>query len=131
MKLLLDTHIALWLALRDELLNAAERALLLDPDTQIAFSAVSIWELRLKWNSFHGSGRRKGPASPDATLAVLRGAEYLELPLTAQHAVAELAAPLTHKDPFDELLIVQAQEEGFRLLTRDARLVGHPLAVMA
>lgn len=48
--------------------------------------------------------------------------------MTAQHAAAELIPPLTHKDPFDELLLVQAQEEGMRLLTRDAKLMGHPLA---
>ena len=51
------------------------------------------------------------------------------LPLTGRHAAAELALPLGHKDPFDELLLVQAQEEGMRLLTRDAKLVGHPFSV--
>ena len=131
MKLLLDTHIAVWLALADERLTGPERSLLLDPATQIAFSAVSIWELRLKWNSFYGSGQRKGPASPDNMLAVLRRAGYLELPLTASHAAIELTPPLSHKDPFDELLLVQAQEEGCKLFTRDARLAGHPLVVTA
>lgn len=130
MRLLLDTHVAVWLARADEQLNTAERQLLLDPATQIAFSAVSIWELRLKWNGFYGSGDRKGRARPDDALAVLRRAGYRELPLTAEHAAAELAVPLAHKDPFDELLLVQAQEEGCKLLTRDARLAGHPLAVM-
>jgi PIN domain nuclease of toxin-antitoxin system len=52
------------------------------------------------------------------------------LPLTAHHAAAELADPIPHKDPFDELLLVQAQEEGMRLLTRDTKLEGHPLAVL-
>lgn len=51
------------------------------------------------------------------------------LPLTAGHAAAALVQPLGHKDPFDELLLVQAREERMRLLTRDAKLVGHPFAV--
>ncbi len=51
------------------------------------------------------------------------------LPLTLRHAAAVLTHPLEHKDPFDGLLLVQAQEEGLRLLTRDERLVEHPLAV--
>ena len=51
------------------------------------------------------------------------------LPLTARHAAALLSQPLGHKDPFDELLLVQAQEEGMHLLTRDAKLIGHPFAV--
>jgi PIN domain nuclease of toxin-antitoxin system len=130
LRLLLDTHIALWLSLEDERLSAGERSLLLSPKTQVAFSTVSIWELRLKWNSHFISGTRKGRASPDDALAVLRSAAYEEIALTADHAAAALANPLTHKDPFDELLLVQAQEEGMRLLTRDSKLAGHPLAVM-
>jgi len=51
------------------------------------------------------------------------------LPLTAVQASAELAKPLGDKDPFDELLLFQAQEEGMRLLTRDDKLNGHPFAV--
>ena len=130
MRLLLDTHIALWLSLEDERLSAGERSLLLNPETQVAFSAVSIWELRLKWNSHFMSGARKGRASPDDVLDVLRRAAYEEIALTVDHAAASLANPITHKDPFDELLLVQAQQEGMRLLTRDAKLAGHPLAVM-
>lgn len=131
MRLLLDTHIALWLARADERLNSAERQLLLDHATQIFFSAVSIWELRLKSNSFHGSGDRKGPGDPEDALAVLRGAGYQEIPLTSDHSAAKLAVPLAHKDPFDELLLVQAQEEECKLLTRDAKLAPHPLAILA
>lgn len=121
---------ALWLALDDKQLSRSERALLRDPEVHVAFSAVSIWELRLKWNSNRGSGERKGPASPEVVLAVLKRAGHQELFLTADHAAAELAHPLDHKDPFDELLLVQVQEEGMRLLTRDSKLAGHPLAVM-
>ena len=51
------------------------------------------------------------------------------LNLTPQHAACELEQPLRHKDPFDELLLAQAQEEGLRLLTTDSSLVGHPLVV--
>ena len=51
------------------------------------------------------------------------------LPLTVRHAAAKLVQPLGHKDPFDELLLVQAQEEGMRFLTRDAKLADHPFAV--
>jgi PIN domain nuclease of toxin-antitoxin system len=53
------------------------------------------------------------------------------LPLTAQHASTEALAPLDYKDPFDELLLVQAQAEGLLFLTRDTKLAGHPLAAPA
>ena len=49
--------------------------------------------------------------------------------MSANHAACPLETPLDHKDPFDELLLVQAQEEGLRLLTVDKMLAGHPLAI--
>jgi PIN domain nuclease of toxin-antitoxin system len=51
------------------------------------------------------------------------------VPLEAHHAASSLETPLPHKDPFDELLLVQAQEEGLRLMTSDRQLAGHPLAI--
>ena len=129
MKLLLDTHIAVWAALDPDALTQAERKRMAGADTQLVLSAVAIWELRLKWHSFHISGARKGPINPGAVVAFAEAIAWELLPLTARHAAAGLAQPLGHKDPFDELLLVQAQEEGMRLLTRDAKLVGHPFSI--
>ena len=129
MKLLLDTHVAVWAALDPDALTEAERKRMAGADTQLVLSAVAVWELRLKWHSFHISGGRKGPINPAAVVAFAEAIAWELLPLTARHAAAQLAQPLGHKDPFDELLLVQAQEEGMRLLTRDAKLVGHPLSV--
>ena len=92
-------------------------------------SAVAVWELRLKWQSFHTSGTRKGPIDPAWLVAFAAGVDWEPLPLTFRHAAANLVVPLAHRDPFDELLLVQAQEEGMRLLTRDAKLVGHPCTI--
>jgi PIN domain nuclease of toxin-antitoxin system len=64
-------------------------------------------------------------------MQILAGQNIDFLPLTAAHATAPLHEPLSHRDPFDEILLVQAQVEGLKLLTRDARLVGHPLATRA
>lgn len=72
---------------------------------------------------------RKGPINLAAVVAFAEAIAWELLPLTAHHAAAKLAQPLGHKDSFDELLLVQAQEEGMRLLTRDAKLVGHPFSV--
>ncbi len=129
MRLLLDTHIAIWAALDPHALSEAERRRMAGADTQLVLSAVAVWELRLKWHSFHISGLRKGPLDPAAVVAFAAAIDWEFLPLTAHHAAAALAHPLDHKDPFDELLLVQAQEEGMRLLTRDLKLAGHPFAV--
>jgi len=129
LRLLLDTHIAVWAALDPDALTDAERGLMAEVETPLVLSAVAVWELRLKLHSFHISGGRKGPVAPAAVVAFARAIDWELLPLTARHAAAELARPLGHKDPFDELLLVQAQEEGMRLLTRDAKLADHPCAV--
>ena len=129
MKLLLDTHIVIWAALDPAALTEAERKRMAEPGTTLVLSAVAVWELRLKWHSFHISGGRKGLVDPAAVVAFAAAIDWKLLPLTARHAAAELTHPLGHKDPFDELLLVQAQEEGMRLLTRDTKLIGHPFAV--
>ena len=130
MTLLLDTHYVFGLAGAPGVLSVAERRFLSDYPERIIVSAVSIWEVRLKWHVFHQSGERKGPLSPEGVVSILSTDEIVEfLMLTPDHAAAELKRPLSHRDPFDELLLAQAQVEGLKLLTRDRRLVGHPLAV--
>jgi len=131
MTVLLDTHYAVWLAIAPQRLNAPEQALLAGSEGAALLSAVSIWELRLKWDSFHTSGERKGPLSPEATLLIVEAFGVQFEPLTPEQAAAPLIEPLRHKDPFDALLLTQAQELGVRLLTRDGLLRGHPLAYFA
>ena len=128
MRLLLDTHIVVWTTLDPDALTKAERTRMAEADMRLVLSAVAVWELRLKWNSFDPLGRRKGPIDPASVTAFAKAMDWELLPLTAGHA-AELAQPIGHRDPFDELLLVQAQEEGMLLLTRDAKLIGHPCAV--
>ncbi len=131
MRLLLDTRIAVWAVLDEKLLSKGELDLVADPQTFSVLSVVSLWELKLKSHLRDGTGRRKGPLDPADVVAFATGMGWEILPLSARHAVATLSAPVTHKDPFDELLLVQAQEEGLRLLTRDTKLAGHPLVAAA
>ena len=92
-------------------------------------SAVSIWEMRLKYHAVRASGERKSPFDPAEVVAALEGLDITFLTMTERHAARALDASLFHKDPFDELLLVQAQEEGLKLLTRDRQIVGHPLDI--
>ena len=92
-------------------------------------SAVSIWEMRLKYRAVHASGARKSPFDPGEVVAALEGLDMIFLTMTERHAACELESPLSHKDPFDEILLVQAQEEGLKLLTMDRQIIGHPLAI--
>lgn len=107
----------------------AERRFFQSGELELYVSAVSIWEMRLKHGARHRSGTRKSHFDPADVIAVLEGQEVTLLPMTAAHAARTLETPLDHKDPFDELLLVQAQEENLKLLTADRLLVGHPLAI--
>jgi PIN domain nuclease of toxin-antitoxin system len=126
--LLLDTHYVFALAGSPGRLTGTEVNFLAAYPDRFVVSAVSIWEMRLKWAALHASGDRKGPLDPAQAMRILAGQSIDFLPLTAVHAATRLHEPISHADPFDEILLVQAQMEGLKLLTRDARLLGHPLA---
>jgi PIN domain nuclease of toxin-antitoxin system len=129
MSVLLDTHYVYGIAESPGTISEEEAYYLKTFAARLVVSAVSIWEVRLKWNAFHRSGVRKGVASPSEVVRTLLGQPVDMLALSAAHAAADLLVPLSHKDPFDELLLAQAQVEGLKLLSRDRQLVGHPLVV--
>jgi PIN domain nuclease of toxin-antitoxin system len=131
LRLLLDTHIAFWLAADREQLNSKELALVGMPDTECYLPTVALWELRIKWDSLYRSGEPKGPISPMAALITFRALQLPIIPLVPDIAAATLLHPIEHKDPFDVLLLVHAQELDMKLLTRDKKLRGHPLAHFA
>ncbi len=85
--------------------------------------------MRLKHNARYRSGERKSRFSPESVVAVLEELDVTFVPITMRHAACDLEIPLGHQDPFDALLLVQAQEEGLRLLTVDRLLLGLPLSV--
>ncbi|MDE0240135.1 MAG: type II toxin-antitoxin system VapC family toxin [bacterium] len=131
MRILLDTSYLFDFMDRPGMLPDSDRRVLAAGGTNFYVSAVSVWEMRLKYHARHRSGERKGRFSPEEVVAALEEQDVTFLPMTMRHAASELEVPLDHKDPFDELLLVQAQEEGLQLLTVDRRLAGHPLAVTA
>ena len=129
MRVLLDTSYLYDFMEAPGKLREPERRFLAAREVRIYVSAVSIWEMRLKHSARHLSGARKSRFAPNDVVVALEDQDVTFLPMTIIHAMQALEPPLDHKDPFDELLLVQAQEEGLKLLTADRRLVGHPLVV--
>jgi PIN domain nuclease of toxin-antitoxin system len=125
MKLLLDTHLLLWAAATPEKLSRPARKLIDDTDNELIFSAASLWEISIK--------RRLGRPDFRADERVLRRAlldnGYLELPVTGEHTVAVGDLPALHKDPFDRILVAQANAEGITLITSDPQVAAYPGAV--
>ncbi len=127
MRLLLDTHILVWLAKRPEKLTAADKAIFAKPEGRFLVSSVSIWELRIKWNGRRDSGREELLAPLEAIIFAERQGFELAA-LQPPDCAVSLDVPIIHRDPFDEQLLIHAQQLNAKLLTRDGRLADHPLA---
>ena len=122
MNLLLDTHVLLWAAGEPDRLPADARSLIEDPASELVYSAVSLWEVAIK----KGLGREDFRVDPRVLRRGLLEHNYTELVVTGAHAVAVDALPPIHKDPFDRLLVAQAQIEGMTLLTVDEVVGRYP-----
>lgn len=113
MRLLLDTHAYLWWLADDPRLREGARAAIADPDAAVHVSAASVWEIAIKIEL----GKLELDGDPVAEIA--RNG-FLELAMTARHALAAGSLPRHHDDPFDRMLIAQARTEDLTLVTRDA-----------
>ncbi|SHE45129.1 PIN domain nuclease, a component of toxin-antitoxin system (PIN domain) [Modicisalibacter ilicicola DSM 19980] len=122
MNLLLDTHVLLWAAGEPQRLSAEALELLEDRDNNLYFSAASIWEIVIK------KGLPRLDFNVDVYLLRRSLIEngYRELPITAQHTLSVAHLPPIHKDPFDRILVAQAEFEGFLLLTVDDLVAQYP-----
>lgn len=116
MKILLDTHIALWAVSDDSRLSLQARELIAAPRNLVWVSAVSVWEIAIK----HSLGRGEMPISGAEALEFFRQSGYRMLPVSPEHAAATENLPTHHQDPFDRLLVAQSLTEPLRLLTHDA-----------
>lgn len=124
MRLLLDTHVALWAIADHPNLGGKARRLIEDPDSQVFISAATVWEIAIK-HARTPEGPNGMPISGREALDYFRQAEFSLLPITAEHSAALDELPPLHADPFDRMLVAQALTEPLRLLTRDQRIAGY------
>jgi len=115
LRLLLDTNVLLWVAAGDERVAHLQNRIL-DSDNEVYVSAASFWEVAIK----------VGIGKLDIDVARLRqevrDSGYLELPVLGVHTEQLALLPAIHKDPFDRMLVAQANAEPMRLLTGDQLL---------
>lgn len=122
MQLLLDTHLLLWAVVEPERLDVALVGMLEDPLNTPVFSVVSLWELVIK----RGLDRPDFQLEPSLLRQALLEAGWRELPVQAHHVLAVGQLPPLHRDPFDRLLLAQAQADGLLLITADQQLAQYP-----
>jgi PIN domain nuclease of toxin-antitoxin system len=116
MNLLLDTHALLWSLINDPKLSQEAHAEIVDPDNRVFVSTISIAEIRIK----ESIGKLEDVPSDLYSLLLRVPFEILNFNL--EHAIALGSLPHHHRDPFDWMLIVQAQVEDLILVTRDRKI---------
>lgn len=119
MRLLLDTQIAIWSISGSEKLDGKMRETLASAETAVYVSAVSIWEIAIK---FALAKPTAPPFSGIEAIGHCRTMNYDLLAVTPEHAAAVGTLPLHHGDPFDRLLVAQALTEPLRLVTADKKI---------
>lgn len=115
MRLLLDSNVWLWALQASERLPAKVRARIVAADA-VFVSAASVWEVAIK--------AQLGKLNADAAdlVRISQQSGFLELPVTAAHALTAASLPAHHQDPFDRIVVAQAVMSPLRLLTSDAVL---------
>lgn len=121
-RILVDAHALLWWLANDPALPAAPRALIADSETDPLVSIASLWEVAIK----RGIGKLD---APDDLPQVIEDEEFSLLGIEPAHAWAVRALPHHHRDPFDRMLVAQAQLEGVPLITGDPRFAAYDVEV--
>jgi PIN domain nuclease of toxin-antitoxin system len=121
-RVLLDTHIAVWAAAAPDRLSTPARKILEDPTAELFFSHVSLWEIAVKV----ARGRRKQIDLPNSSADARKAwteMGFLPLAIAVEHIERVETLSAEHGDPFDRLLAAQALTEPMRLLTHDRKML--------
>jgi PIN domain nuclease of toxin-antitoxin system len=123
-KLLLDTNALIWTLVRPERLAKAAVEAVTSPANPVYVSAISAWEIGML-------RAKKGLRLPDDLERQMADKDFSALPLTMGHALAVEALPDFHGDPFDRMLVAQAQVEGLTIVTSDRLMQRYPVSTLA
>jgi PIN domain nuclease of toxin-antitoxin system len=128
LRLLLDTHTAIWALAAAKTLPERIRDLIGNEENQVFVSVVSLWEIGIKF-SLHG--RDRIPLSSREAIGHFRSAGYSMLEVGVEHALAVEHIRLPRGDPFDRLILAQALSEPMILVTKDRQLAGYSDTVVS
>ena len=127
MRYLLDTHCWLWLQTEPERISPSLLEIIAVRSSEVYLSAASAWEIAIKYEA----GRLPLPEPPAVYVAEsMRRSGAAGLSISHIHALAAAALPPHHRDPFDRVLVAQAQVEGLTLVTADAVLESYDVAIV-
>jgi PIN domain nuclease of toxin-antitoxin system len=124
MRLLLDSHVLLWWLEESPILSADAYEAIAESANDVAVSAATVWELEIK----RATGKLRAPTQ---LVRRVEAEEFEPLSITLEHGVNAGKLPPHHGDPFDRMLIAQAQVEGLTIVTRDPSFAPYAVATMA
>ncbi len=123
MKLLLDTHVFLWLIDDDRRLSNKFRQAIQDANNEKFLSVVSIWECVIKYQI----GKLDFPESPETYLPIQRREHLIKILNVDENSIVRLIQlPLLHRDPFDRLIMAQALQHDLIIMTEDEAILTYP-----
>ncbi|MEM9200306.1 MAG: type II toxin-antitoxin system VapC family toxin [Actinomycetota bacterium] len=121
MRLLLDSHAALWWLANDGLGDGCQQ--MISEADEVFISPVTPWELGIK--------RARGKVDfPAGLLEELEATGFVELPITSRHAEMAAELPDLHRDPFDRMLVAQSKAEHLTLVTADGSLAVYGIDIL-
>ena len=126
MRILLDTHILLWVLIEPSRIDRETRETLESGAEEVLFSAASIWEIAIKSRL----GRADFAIVPGEIARAARDSGFAELLIGSRAAALVAELPLLHRDPFDRLLVAQAITEGAALVTADSIFHQYPVQIV-
>jgi PIN domain nuclease of toxin-antitoxin system len=127
MNLLLDTHVFLWFISGDKKLPSAWRDMICDAHNQVFLSAASVWESIIK----HQLGKLPLPAPPESYIPAHRIRHDIASVAIEEADVAQIAQlPPLHRDPFDRIIVAQAQRRGMSLMSVDEAVKAYPVQLV-
>lgn len=125
--ILLDTHVWLWLNTSRKKLPSEILALLQDPEQDVYLSIASTWEIAIKY----AAGKLSLPQDPARYVpSRMRENGVWPLPIRLRHSLRAATLPLRHRDPFDRMLVAQAQVDGLTLATADPVIASYDVQIL-
>jgi len=126
-KVLLDTHTFLWWISNDTRLSSRAREIISNGNNELLLSAASGWEIAIKVRL----GRLQLPYEPERFIPEQLVINAIQsLPIKISHALHTYSLPIYHRDPFDRIIIAQAQLEGLPILTSDPQIAKYKVEII-
>jgi len=126
MNLLLDTHAILWFLNGDKKISERVKKVLSSPSNDKFISIVSLWEIAIKISL----GKLSIKTSLSDLFRIIEEQGFHFLPLTPEHIICVATLPMSHRDPFDRIIISQAITEELTILTRDENFSGYGVKII-